>query len=71
MLQLHQKIKNARTAKDIKRTNLAKMIGVSYNALVKWETGTTMPTIKNLWKLAEALEAECCWLLCNKNDDET
>ncbi len=46
-------IKNLRTAKGITQEALAEMLGLSYQAVSKWETGANSPDIAMLPKLAE------------------
>lgn len=51
-LKLGAAIKKLRINKGIKQEELANFIGVSFQAVSKWETDTTMPDISLLLKLA-------------------
>jgi len=45
MVKLGEKIKSWRKEKNISQEALAKYLGVSYQAVSKWETGSTMPDV--------------------------
>ena len=51
---LGNKIKQLRKQKNISQEVLAQYLGVSFQAVSKWETGTTMPEV-----LQEDPEAQC------------
>lgn len=51
-LKIGNRIKSLRTERGITQEALAEYIGISYQAISKWETGTTMPDISLLPKLA-------------------
>lgn len=44
-MNMGEKIKQLRKRKGISQETLAQVLGVSYQAVSKWETGTTMPDI--------------------------
>ena len=45
MLKLGEKIKSLRKQRNISQESFAKHLGISYQAVSKWETGSTMPDI--------------------------
>lgn len=45
MIKLGEKIKNLRKQRNISQEVLANYLGVSFQAISKWETGTTMPDV--------------------------
>ena len=50
-------IKKLRQAKDLSQDRLSKLADVSYNSIIKLETGgITNPTIETLQKIAKALD---------------
>ena len=51
-LEIGKVIKHLRTEKGIKQDELAEYIGISFQAVSKWENGVTMPDITLLPKLA-------------------
>ena len=53
MLQFKDKIKKLRKEKDMTQEQLAEYMGVSPQAVSRWETGTTCPDIFALPALAE------------------
>lgn len=55
-MDMAQRIKSARMAKGYKQEYVAQALGVSRQAVSKWETGQTQPDTKNLIALAQLLE---------------
>lgn len=51
-MKMGEKIKNLRKRKGISQENLAQMLGVSFQAVSKWETGATMPDISLIPSIA-------------------
>ena len=45
MMQLGEKIKSLRKQKNLSQEVLANYLGVSFQAVSKWESGTTMPDV--------------------------
>ena len=45
MIKLGEKIKHLRKEKNISQEVLANYLGVSFQAVSKWETGSTMPDV--------------------------
>ena len=52
-LNLGQRIKDCRQAAGISQEKTAELVGVSRQAVTKWETGQSAPSTENLFKLAE------------------
>ncbi len=52
-LNLGQRIKACRQAAGISQEKVAELVGVSRQAVTKWETGQSAPSTENLFKLAE------------------
>ena len=51
-LELGNIIKRLRTEKSVTQDELAEYLGISYQAVSKWENGNTLPDITLLPKLA-------------------
>ena len=49
-------LKDERTKRGIKQTELAEKIGVKQKDISRWETGERTPNIENLKKICQALE---------------
>ncbi len=57
--KIGKNIKKLRQAKGVSQDRLSKVADVSYNAIIKLETGgITNPTIETLLKIARALEVQ-------------
>jgi transcriptional regulator with XRE-family HTH domain len=55
--KIGKNIKKLRQAKDLSQDRLSKLADVSYNSIIKLETGgITNPTIETLQKIAKALD---------------
>jgi phage repressor protein C with HTH and peptisase S24 domain len=60
----HTRITQARTAKKLKKSELAKLIGVSAATITMWESGQTKRIAgQNLMKVCDVLEISPAWLL--------
>ena len=55
---MNSKIKKLRKKAGLSQVDLAKILGISHVAIVKWEKGTTMPRTKMLPRLAKVLRCE-------------
>lgn len=51
-MRIGEKIKTLRKAKNISQESLANVLGVTFQAVSKWETGTTAPEISLIPPLA-------------------
>jgi transcriptional regulator with XRE-family HTH domain len=69
-LKLGATIKRLRTEKGITQDELAEYTGVSFQAVSKWETNTTMPDITLLPKLAVFFGVSIDDLFSVNTDDE-
>lgn len=69
-LKLGAAIKRLRTEKGITQEALADYVGVSFQAVSKWETDTTMPDITLLPKLAVFFGVSIDDLFSINTDDE-
>jgi len=55
--KIGKNIKKLRQVKDLSQDRLSKLADVSYNSIIKLETGgITNPTIETLQKIAKALD---------------
>ncbi len=66
-MKLHEKIFNQRKLKGLSQEELAEKIGVSRQAVSKWETGEALPEITKLKALSEVFGVTTDYLL---SDDE-
>lgn len=66
-MKLHEKIFNQRKLKGMSQEELAEKVGVSRQAVSKWETGEALPEITKLKALAEIFGVTTDFLL---NEDE-
>ncbi len=55
-IRLGQKIKSLRKAKNISQEVLAQYLGVSFQAVSKWETETAMPDVTLIPAIASFFE---------------
>jgi transcriptional regulator with XRE-family HTH domain len=65
-MDLKERVFQARKAKGFSQEDLAEMIGVSRQAVSKWETGETMPDIEKLIALCNALDLNMEYLALGK-----
>lgn len=57
-MDLAKKIKEIRLHNFLSQEEFAKILGVSYATVNRWETGRTIPNIKALKKLADYCKTE-------------
>ena len=62
-MTFNQKITDLRKAAGISQDTLARQLGVSRQAISKWELGTAMPETKNIVQLAEIFDVTTDYLL--------
>lgn len=55
-MALHDNLKNARNRKGLSQELVAEQLGISRQAVTKWELGQSKPNAKNLQSLAELYE---------------
>ncbi len=63
MKQMGERISRLRQEKDLTQINLAEKLGISSQAISKWERGQSFPDLSRLDELAELLEADVGYLL--------
>lgn len=61
--KLGKKIKLARVEMDLNQTQLAKKINAKQKSISRYETGTSMPTIETLVKIAKVLKKPAGYFL--------
>ena len=67
MTRIGEKLSAARKAKDMTQTELADVLGISFQAVSNWERGNSMPDIAKLPEIAEILALSLDELLaCGK-----
>lgn len=62
-MTIHERIFTLRRAAGLSQETLAERVGVSRQAIGKWESGTSLPGLDNLQSLAAALGVGCDELL--------
>ncbi len=67
-MKLHEKIYSQRKLKGLSQEELAEKLGVSRQAVSKWETGEALPEITKLKSLSEVFGVTTDFLL-NDNED--
>lgn len=68
MFEISNRIKTAREAAGLSQEKLAEKIGVSRNAVAKWENGNSMPQIDKLASLSLSLGVSSDYLLGIKQE---
>ena len=61
---------NLRTNKDLKQYELANMLGISRQAISKWEVGLCKPDLDNFIKLASLFNVSLDYLAGNKYNNQ-
>ncbi len=67
-MSLGERIKNCRKSAGFSQDKLAELVGVSRQAVAKWEAGQSAPSTENLFRLADALDTTADMLL--RSDEE-
>lgn len=62
-MKLEQRLKQARTEKKISQQELAKLVGIHYTNIGRYERGEANPTTNVLNKLAQALDVSPDFLI--------
>lgn len=70
-MTLSEKILYCRKKAMLSQEMLAEQLGVSRQAISKWETGESVPEVSNLSALASALGVSVDWLLSTEEPAET
>ncbi|NEN25885.1 helix-turn-helix transcriptional regulator [Cryomorpha ignava] len=68
-MTIGERIKELRTAKKLTQTDLAKMVGLSYIQIGRYETHKSNPSSDVLHKLANALDTTTDFLMQGSSDD--
>jgi phage repressor protein C with HTH and peptisase S24 domain len=71
MTDIASRITSAREAKKLNQSQLARMLGVTPQAVQGWESGKAIPRNKKLINLCEILEVSVGHLLDNEDIDQT
>ena len=61
-MNLSDRIRTLRAQKKLSQAKLAQTLGVSRQAVSKWENGTAVPDMENLILLADVFETELSYL---------
>ncbi len=69
-MSLGNRIKEQRKNKGLSQEKVAEFIGVSRQAVTKWETDQSAPSTENLFKLAELFETKVDMLLDSEEEDK-
>ena len=69
-MTLEEKIRNCRKQEGISQEKMAELIGVSRQAITKWENGTGTPDIANLVAIAELFQISLDELLLNEKREK-
>lgn len=70
-MKLQEKIFYCRKKAGMSQEDLAELIGVSRQAVSKWETGDAVPELSKLVLLSNAFEVSTDWLLSDQMEEET
>ncbi len=71
MMQLSEKIYLCRKKAGLSQEALADQMGISRQAVSKWETGESEPELSKLRQLAEIFGVSADWLLSDQDEPET
>ena len=69
-MKLNEKIFYCRRKAGLSQESLAEVLGVSRQAVSKWETGDAVPEISKLLSLAKTFEVTTDWLLSEEEPEE-
>lgn len=67
-MTLGERIKTCRQNADLSQEQVAELVGVSRQAVTKWETNKSAPSTENLFKLAEIFETTVDMILVEKKE---
>lgn len=68
-MTLGERIKECRKKSSLSQDKVAELVGVSRQAVTKWEAGQTAPNTENLFKLAEIFGTTVDLLISEKDSD--
>lgn len=69
-MSLGERIKEQRKCSGLSQEKVAGLVGVSRQAVTKWETGQSAPSTENLFKLAEIFGTTVDMLLTSDEEEE-
>ena len=69
-MAIGEKIAQARREKRLTQEELADRLGVSRQAVSKWESGAALPETDKLARLSGLLGVSCDYLLCDDAEEE-
>lgn len=70
-MSLGERIKEQRKKSGLSQEKVAEFVGVSRQAVTKWETGQSAPSTENLFKLAEIFGTTVDMLLASDEDEKS
>ena len=70
-MSLGERIKEQRKKSGLSQEKVAEFVGVSRQAVTKWETVQSAPSTENLFKLAEIFGTTVDMLLASDEDEKT
>jgi len=70
-MELGERIRQARQRAHLSQEKVAELIGVSRQAVTKWESGQSTPTTDNLCRLAEILETTVDLLIAPEDNSRS
>ncbi len=70
-MKLHEKIYYCRKKSGMSQETLAEKIGVSRQAISKWETGDAVPELSKLKSLCDIFGVTADWMISEDEPDET
>ena len=68
-MEFSERVLQARKAKGMSQEKLAELVGVSRQAVSKWETGEAKPDVDKLIAICETLELRMDYLCFGKQDE--
>lgn len=68
-MSIGERITNLRKARDLSQGQLANLMGVSRQAISKWENDTASPDTLNLIRLAEVFESDIAYLATGESTE--
>lgn len=69
-MSLGERIKEQRKSSGLSQEKVAEFVGVSRQAVTKWETGQSAPSTENLFKLAEIFGTTVDILLASDEEEK-
>ncbi len=70
-MKFHEKIYHCRKKSGMSQEELAEKLGVSRQAVSKWETGEAVPEFNKVKQLKEIFDVSFDWLLSENDEAET